>query len=193
MMVQDMANELEFMRGRLIGMGEGNHYWEFDDGSTSTQRLAAKLGCPYLGVSAVIRIIFDYKGSCTSFQIYQHHGKGGGASTTGGHFLAVERLAKHVEGVQVFIMGHDHFRGGVPGQPKLSFTPNSKHPGQLLEKEYPVWYIRCGSFLRSYQQKTPSYVVDGAMGPGGLGVVKLTANVHRTKDEGLHIDIGCIN
>jgi hypothetical protein len=38
-MVIKFAKEIEFMQSKLIGLIEGNHYWQFANGTTSTQKL----------------------------------------------------------------------------------------------------------------------------------------------------------
>ena len=73
-----LANELQFMRGRLIGLIGGNHYYEYSDGTTSDMRLCEALGCRFLGVQSLIRVQIDYGKTTMSFDIMAHHGKGGG-------------------------------------------------------------------------------------------------------------------
>ena len=51
-------NEVSFMKGRVIGLIEGNHYARLTSGFTTTQYLCDKLGCTYLGVSSFIRLSF---------------------------------------------------------------------------------------------------------------------------------------
>lgn len=74
----ELADELSFMKGRLIGLLEGNHYAELQSGVTTTQYLCQKLGCAYLGVSSFIRLGLSNSGHNTrsSVDIWAHHGKG---------------------------------------------------------------------------------------------------------------------
>ena len=43
------AEEISFMRGKLIGLLDGNHNWVFRDGTTATQDLCERMNAPYLG------------------------------------------------------------------------------------------------------------------------------------------------
>jgi len=83
----DLIKELDFMRGSIIGMIEGNHHWRFQSGMTSTQYMCQKLGCKYLGGSSFIRVTFQYaKGGRTQcVEIWAHHtaGSGGGGRRIG--------------------------------------------------------------------------------------------------------------
>ena len=40
---RSMANDFSFMKGRLIGIVEGNHHYEFGDGTTSTEYMCELL------------------------------------------------------------------------------------------------------------------------------------------------------
>ena len=90
------AKELSFMRGRVVGLIEGNHYGEFQNATTTTQRLAEKLDCKYLGVSSFIRLAFcctkRKKGKTTNntIDIWAHHGKGA-ARLVGGSINRVQQ------------------------------------------------------------------------------------------------------
>ena len=57
--VANFTEEVKFMKGKIIGLIEGNHYGTyFNYNITTTQKLAQNLNCRYLGNSAFIRIIF---------------------------------------------------------------------------------------------------------------------------------------
>jgi len=90
-----LAKELSFMKGKLLGLLEGNHYSVFEDGTTTTQYLCQLLECKYLGVSAFIRLRFCYKPSDTStmsLDIWAHHGSGAsGGRTVGGSKMPLRK------------------------------------------------------------------------------------------------------
>ena len=94
---KDLAKELRFMKGKLLGLLGGNHYYLYQTGITSDQKLADKLDCRYLGCSSVIRAQLRMKGvqrsSASSFalDIWAHHGKGA-ARLVGGSFNRVEQM-----------------------------------------------------------------------------------------------------
>ncbi len=101
-------NEIKFMNGRLIGLIEGNHYGEFESGITTTQYLAQKMKCKYLGVNSFIRLCFKQKGRNTSntIDIWAHHGKGG-SRKVGGSLNRVEDML-FAANADIYLMGHDH-------------------------------------------------------------------------------------
>jgi hypothetical protein len=71
-----LCDDLEFMRGRLVGLIEGHHYAKLQDGRTTTQLMCGKLGCKYLGVSTFIRLSFRNNSKSMAIDIWAHHGVG---------------------------------------------------------------------------------------------------------------------
>jgi hypothetical protein len=89
-----LAKELEFMRGKLIGMIEGNHFAVLKNGMTTTQYLCQLLDCKYLGCSSFIRLVFPYGGNGgTKVDVWAHHGLGA-ARLVGGSLNKVQQMAE---------------------------------------------------------------------------------------------------
>ncbi len=109
---------MDFMRGRLIGMGDGNHDWTFADGRNTAQVLAHDFGCEYLGVLAAVRIVFEYNGGCVPITYVQHHGRPSGAQTAGGKFNHVERFARSFD-ADIVATGDDHKKGITSAQTRV--------------------------------------------------------------------------
>jgi hypothetical protein len=167
--VRTLAKELEFMRGRLIGLLNGNHFFSFPSGINSDQKLCEELGCKYLGVSSFTRLTFDYHGARQSFDIWAHHGAGG-SRLPGGSINRVDQMREHAE-ADCYVMGHDHKRLVIPANPRLTLEHDAKHGLRLKERQ--AWLVRSGSFLKSYEDGKVSYNVDSARGPCSLGHAEL--------------------
>jgi hypothetical protein len=165
--VNRLCKEMDFMKGNLLGLIEGNHFGLFANGTTTTQKMCEKLNCKYLGASAFVRITFKYGNTEHSIDIWAHHGKGA-ARLVGGSINRVQQMAEAAE-AHIFIMGHDHKKGAVPSS-KLHLVGTK---GKLTVRHKKQLYVRSGSFLRGYVEGEPSYVVDSAMNPTSLGVVKI--------------------
>lgn len=172
-----LAKELAFMRGRIIGLLGGNHFWRFQHGGTTDTELARLLDTTYLGACAMVRIYVDICGRRSSFDIFAHHGAGG-ARLFGGSINRVDQLREYVNAT-VFVMGHDHKRGGVPATPRL-FLDHSSRNG-LKVRQQQQWLLRSGSFLASYEPGTSNYNVDAARGPCSLGHVELLITPHEAE------------
>lgn len=164
-----LARELGFMKGRLIGLINGNHFYDYPNGINSDQRLCEKLGCKYLGVSAFIRLNILFSGRYLTFDIWAHHGAGG-ARLPGGSINRVDQMRDHAE-ADAYVMGHDHKRGVFPANPRLSLERTRNKELRLKQRQ--SWLIRSGSFLKSYEDGHRSYNVDAARGPSSLGHVEL--------------------
>jgi len=178
--IEMIAGELKFMRNRLIGLLNGNHYFNFQDGTNSDQRLCRLLDCKYLGVSSFVRLTFSYgPTNCRTLDIWAHHGTGAGR-LFGGSINRVDQMREHAE-ADFFVMGHDHKRGIVPATPRL-YMSNEGQNRKLQIKQRQQWLIRSGSFLASYNDGTRNYNVDAGRGPCSLGHVEVEIYFDRLGD-----------
>lgn len=178
-----LAKELEFMRGKLIGMIEGNHFAVLKNGMTTTQYLCQLLDCKYLGCSSFIRLVFPYGGNGgTKVDVWAHHGLGA-ARLVGGSLNKVQQMAEAAH-ADVYCMGHDHKKSvGTSSRLMLSGCGEKiklKHKKQL--------YVRTGSFLKGYEPEQVSYVADMALNPADLGVVKIEMTPKK-KQSGFSVDL----
>ena len=166
--------EVSFMKGRIIGLVEGNHYVLFPNGTTSTQRLCDMLGCRYLGVTSLMRVFFTEKtkrtGS-THIDVFAHHGKGA-ARLIGGSLNRVQQMAESVE-ADLHLMGHDHKKSaGTSSRMYLS----DRDMKVRFRKQM---FVRTGSFLKGYEDGESSYVADSSMSPVDLGSVCVDMTLKR--------------
>jgi hypothetical protein len=177
-----MAKELEFMRGKLIGLIEGNHYVKFEDGTTSTQYLCKLLGCKYLGCTAFIRVVLvdgsKHKYS-NAVDVWAYHGKGA-ARLVGGSLNTVQQMCEQAE-ADIYLMGHDH-KKSVATITRLKLNNGAGGTIRLSHRKCVLG--RTGSFLKGYVPGKRSYVVDKNLNPTDLGVVKIEITPNRHRDNG---------
>jgi hypothetical protein len=179
------AKDIEFMRGRLIGLLGGNHYGTFESGITTDQKLAELMGCKYLGCNSFIRLSFTIRGRSNSIDIFAHHGRGGGRSI-GGSMNPVQQMA-HTAEADVYLMGDNHQKG-VEFISRLRLTGNGE--AQTLSHRK-ILLARTGSFLKGYEEGCESYVTDAQLPPSSLGTVKieLTPRRDRRNEDVTWIDV----
>lgn len=183
--IENFYNEISFMQGKVIGLLEGNHYAQFDDGTTSTQRLCRLLKCKYLGATAFVRIYFDYRdtGMSRYIDIFSHHGKGA-ARLVGGSLNTVQQMGEQAQ-ADIYMMGHDHKKSvGMSSKLYLSQSQDNivvKHRKQL--------YVRTGSFLRGYVDGKNSYVAKKLLNPSDLGVVKIEMTPRKKVESNSNLEI----
>lgn len=173
------AKEMEFMRGRIIGMIEGNHYFQFKDGTTSTQKLCGLLNCKYLGVASFIRLSVQRKSSSSraALDILAHHGKGSGR-LLGSGINTVQQMGE-VGQADIYLMGDNHQKS-LAYSDKLRLVGDGKGLHVRSRKQL---FCRTGSFLKGYEDGKASYVTDKFLNPTNLGVVKIEITPRRI-DEG---------
>jgi hypothetical protein len=178
-----LVNELSFMKGRLIGMLGGNHYFDFGNGDTTDHILAASLGTKFLGVCSFIRLSlrFGNNNTRTSLDIFAHHGKGGG-STPGGQFNTIEKMSTTAV-ADLYLMGHTHGKGCLPSTPRLTLN-GSGRSGELVVRERTPWLGRTGSFLKAYESGRVSYNVDAGRSPASLGWIEFEVTPRRRRNTG---------
>lgn len=181
------ASEIEFMRGRIIGMLNGNHYFNFQSGINSDQKICELVGAKYLGVCSFVRLTLETDSRRVARDIYAHHGAGA-ARLFGGSFNRVQQMAEGAE-ADIYAMGHDHKRIASPGQPRI-FLKNNAHGGLEVVHREPV-VIRSGSFLASYEPGTINYNVDAQRPPASLGWVEVVVTVRRKRfgKSKSHVDV----
>ena len=187
--IQRFYKETEYMRGKVIGYIEGNHYYDFDAGFTSTQRLAHLMGAKYLGVSSFIRLSFKKTGwerprGC--IDIWAHHGKGNGRKA-GTSLNKVEDMILSAN-ADIYLMGHDHKKSCA----YVSSLELATGKGGIKLKQKKKLLARTGSFLKGYVEDKASYVADMALNPTDLGVVKIELTPKRVMkgdEETFYIDI----
>jgi len=102
----DFFKDFEPFKGRILGLLEGNHYAQFTNGMTSTQKLCDLLTCKYLGVATFIRLGFSYCNKRASIDIFAHHGKGA-ARLIGGDLNRIQQMGEQAQ-ADVYLMGHSH-------------------------------------------------------------------------------------
>jgi hypothetical protein len=190
--VNDLCKELSFMKGRLIGLIGGNHFWNFPSGINSDQMMAQKLECKFLGVSSFIRLSIPVHGTHTeTIDIWAHHGKGAGR-LVGGSINTVEHM-RDIGEADIYLMGHSHHKAAVTAGSKLFLKGYGKNMSVQYKKQ---WLVRTGSFLRGYVDGETSYVADAAMRPTDLGVIKIILTPYRDCKNGRDIsgiDIHCLS
>jgi len=161
-------------KGRWLGLLEGHHYHKFRDGTTTDQLLADKLGAPFLGTSAYVRLLFQRsgpKGTRGSVLIWCHHGVGGGI-TVG---APLNKLAHVVRGFEadIYLMGHFTSKDGKPLDRIEPVYPH-KAPPRLVHRTKLM--VCTGGFMKSYvpnsmDGRTPrgNYVEQKMLMPASLG------------------------
>jgi hypothetical protein len=177
------VTDIGFMRGRLIGLLEGNHYAEFQNGMTSTQHLCGLLGCKYLGVSAFIRLSLASVHKSRSLDIWAHHGRGA-ARLIGGSLNRVQQMGEQAE-ADIYLMAHDHKKSAGTTS-KLQLAGIGKNVDVVHRKQL---YIRCGSFLRGYVDGQASYIADMCLNPTDLGVVTIEMTLQNVGHHDERIDL----
>lgn len=107
--VQDLADELEPIKDRIIGVLMGNHYYEFCSSITSDQLLCQKLGVPFLGCETGIRL--DCKKSGKQRAILKiaahHHGGSSGGKTFSGDANSLHKFEQAWD-ADCYLLGHTH-------------------------------------------------------------------------------------
>jgi len=157
-----------WMKGRILFMLQGNHYWTFsshsiedgiEPGMSSTQWIANKLGTRWAGWLTYHRVLLKAADkACTyTIDIVASHGKAGG-KLVGSAYNQVSELRGIFPGADIYAMGHDHKRGAVPDS-TLYASHGRGDDGLPVIKQRRQWMLRTGSFLRGYIQGEAGYIV----------------------------------
>lgn len=156
---------------RWIGLLEGHHYYEFEDGTTSDTRIAKELKAPYLGTCGFIRLIFRSGEASLKCTVWAHHGAGSGVAS----YSSLAKLFQimHNFSADIYLMGHQT-KKPVVKIPVISmsdrapFKLNAKH--KLL--------VGTGGWMAGYtfgtkdptrSRKQGGYVEQKLLSPSALG------------------------
>ena len=168
-----LSGELNFMKGKLIGLIEGNHFGELQNNTTTTQRMCEKLNCRYLGVSSFIRLAINHGDKHRAVDIWAHHGRGA-ARLVGGSLNTVQQMSDIAE-ADIYLMGHDH-KKSIAIKTRLCLSEGGSGIALSHKK---ILLGRTGSFLKGYEPDAPSYIVRSALSPTDMGVIKIELTPHR--------------
>lgn len=155
--------------GRWIGVGEGHHFYDFGDGTTTDSRIADALGARHAGSLANVRLTFRQGHRVSHCWVCFTHGKGHG-KFQGAVLNTLEDLAGFVE-ADIYIMGHQTKMPTAP-KPRLYGT-NTKDP-QLVSRGKLL--VGAGGWYEGYLQGRTErgvprggFVERGLMPPVSLG------------------------
>lgn len=175
------CQEIKQMRGKLIGLVDGNHNWTLSNGKTSTMDLAERMESEYLGWLShlTIRVKLKNRGPSSAIHAVLCHGKAGG-KTFGVTINQVGDLKSVFPIADIYCMGHDHQRGAWP----VSVLYPTNGGGGTKLKQKRQFLCRSGSFKKSYTPDKSEYEAGRLLRPADLGALKLRIGMHRDKKEG---------
>ena len=187
---------MEPTKGKWLGILEGHHWYDFEDGTTSDTRIAQALGTTFLGTCAFIRLVF--KGtthtSMLGCTLWVHHGAGNGIMP----YSPLTRLSNVMRqfDADIYIIGHQSKKPAVP-VPYLYMS--DKPPYTLIAKNKIL--AGAGCYSEGYHQgsKDPSgkrpqgsYVEQRLLNPvaiGGITVKIIPARTSKTDRLDLRVEI----
>ncbi len=177
------CREIKHMRGKLLGFIEGNHSWVFENGMSSTEDLANRMGTDYLGWLTFYTIKFKVHTTIHNFYLVGCHGKGGG-KLLGTSVNQVADMKTVFPSADIFVQGHNHDRGAWPNTILL---PYQKADGTVQLKQKRQMIIRSGSFQKSYEPEEASFAVSKLMRPADLGAIRVEISFHQDKKDKRYI------
>ena len=169
------AEEIKHMRGKLLGLVDGNHNWRFPNGVTASEDLANRMGCAHLGWLTHYTLTFQFgNGRSQNVYIVACHGRAGG-KRIGTSINQVEDMKAIFPMADIYIMGHNHDRGAWPID--ILYPTNA---GEIKQKRQ--FLCRSGSFKKAYETGKSAYEVGRLLRPADLGALKLNISFHRDRE-----------
>jgi len=175
-----IIDEMEFMKGRLVGIHEGHHTHYFLNGGNTDQRLASALKAPFLGWSASTRLVLTMgvqkEGQGTHAHVYTMLSTHGSANSpkVGGSANWMEDKMVGAWSAEHYIMGH--------GCKNANFVPHERNEirrvGPAGIKTVLPRCMIVGGFSRGYTDGwKSSYVERQNMKPQpiGWGIIRFKA------------------
>lgn len=190
--VERLAEILKPIRGKIYGVLQGNHYYQYSTGVTSDQYLCELLDVPYCGPIGFLRLTLKHgSGSTKNVMVWAHHSGGSlGGRTTSGSISALLRQEPNWD-ADVYLLGHDHRRTAWT-ESTLGLT--SKGVPRAMERT--KVFARVGAFLKTYKHEDcvpkvtphfPGYGEEKAFRPAGLGWIEITIHLRKAHLEPVRI------
>lgn len=186
---EEFCEMIKFMKGRLIGLVEGNHYIDFSFGGTSTTYMCQQLRCPYLGGAASVSLILEYKDRHRHLvEMFLHHGRSGGRMPSS----SIAPLYHTANGfdADIILFGHDHNKSCD----YINRLTKNRANGVAKLHSKKILIARTGTYLKSYEPGRVSYPVKSAMPPADLGSIKIKITPVRQQINGKDeksVDLKC--
>ena len=180
---KELVKDLEFTKGRWIGVHAGNHDWSYSDGALLSNKLATELGGSFLGETATTVLkIKTFRGGHRSnvncLKIFSAHGTGGGGTTIGNSLNQVDKMRNIYGFCDLYLMGHNHHKDSK----QVELLDFSTVTGRIYS--HPQWLIRTGSYTRGYVPNKGTYVSKKLMRPVSLGCVRIEVEMVRDQKNG---------
>jgi len=146
---------VEGTEGKWIGMLEGHHFFDYGDGRTSDTMIADRLGATFLGDCARIHLTFERPKthsatSSVDFQIWCHHGEGGGVMP-GAPLNKLNPMVGRFE-ADAFLMAHQH--KSVTAKVPYCYDRRVKDGWEETHRD--ISLTCTGGWLQGYQQNSRS-------------------------------------
>lgn len=157
-------------RGRWLGLLEGHHYHDYLDGTTTDHDLAHRLDTPFLGTSALVRLLFRHGAQANKWSpvvIWCHHGAGS-SSRAGGPLNKLDQLIVHWD-ADIYLMGHQTKKVFAPIDRCEASWGRGANRNTLIHR---TKIIACtGGFFKGYKEGCVrgNYVERAMMPPVALG------------------------
>lgn len=183
--------EVQASVGRWLGLLEGHHFYQAEDGVTTDQRLCEFLQAPFLGTSALIDVLLRYRNGRTSpVRIWCHHGTGGGRRR-GSHLARLEDMIIGID-ADVYLMGHSTSKVSDPVDRLYRTAAGGTYHRTLV-------LARTGGFNRAYvglpahrtgaaMVSRGDYAEKAAYAPASLGGVVISLGLKRVQN-GTGVDV----
>lgn len=173
--IRRICAEMSFMRGRMLGVLEGNHSWIFKNGKKSDENIAERMASEYCGWLCAYTLILKVGHKGCSIHFVLCHGRAGG-KRAGTSINQVEDLKVIFPAMDVYVQAHDHNRGAWP----VSALIPIRGPKEWHIKQKRQWLCRSGSFKKGYMPDTSGYEIGRLLRPSDLGALQLQIGLHRS-------------
>ncbi len=178
--VQETAQLMQPLRGRIDALCQGHHYGYYDWEGIARDKRREYLGTPedaevfehsdlhlaylldcktFVEYAIILRYLWP---NGAQYQVLLWHGQGAGQTLAYG----LNKIARTVggwEGLNLVVMGHTHALGS------MFASRGSIHPDKDELVEIPVGIVNAGSYLKAYTTEGTAYPEKGMMTPRGLG------------------------
>lgn len=169
-----------------LGHCSGNHPLAMTEYNVDpVESLCTKLAHPYLGYSAFVPIVLQYRTACLGCMILAHHGFGGtNARQEGSGVNSYINHALRYEGWDIALYGHRHDRWSKV-VPRIQPQAGGHTTKPRWVKSIDRLVCQCGTYMRTLSHgEYPTYSEKAGYPPRPIGALTVKFGIDRDRKDG---------
>lgn len=184
--MQDLAEELEPFKDRIVGLHCGHHHHKLMNASCTCQYLSQLLKVKHLGFVAMTQLVLSHGVSTSrTIDVFSTHGCGGSSKMSPDISMMENKIVPFWD-ADLYLRGHST-KSWVNESLPLNYLAWDYVNKMLVIKKKKRLMVNTGGFMEGYTEGRQSYVERTNLPPCSLGWSVVNIHISSNGDEPLRI------